>query len=705
MRTLSIMIFSLLFSSVLIIGSFGNSFAEEVIATSVGFEDSTIFELKNSRGNIASIDSVRIWLSGENEFTSFKTEQGWMGKKQLNGVIEFTSQIQVNPGESVKFGIKTIEKNPIINWKALDSNGDVIKSASTKISKTEISENQNELNQPKIIGVKSESVFRFIPETPNANSDVRVVGDKFVPNQKLDFYVGNDLVETIETDADGKLLFTVKMPDVIDKERTEFILRDSGGNEKIVSIRIHDLENREISDTIKLSFGNTPQQVKRGELITLEGMATPNTTLTISNKHTDGRILDITTLQVGFDGKWTHDNLFPPDIDLGLISIEIDDGKTQLLRNVEVISAKLINVETINSKYETGETVSFEGIALPNKEMSVIIEDSVGTEIFSRTVNVGETGSVKFNIEIPRGSLEGTYVAHLFQGNEEGVAIFGIGQEPMPILLVKPVMLNFSSGTNVEVSIQGPTNAQISLIVIDSADREKVSDTVNLGPTGKIIYEIDSEELPTGAYTIDARRGESTGSGIFTIGLTTGSGSISVQTTRDEYKQGEQVLILGNTGAVNVLLDVLITDSNGNTIKRIDTFSDKFGVFKVDNFRIPIDGKIGEWSVDVKSGGNFNSAEFFVIGEDEGLSVEVNKDSFEKSELVEISGDGARMSSTVTIIIYDSNDIIIQELNITAKNNGGFSTIWMVPTEIEPGEYKIVIDDGASDASTTFNIN
>ena len=116
-------------------------------------------------------------------------------------------------------------------------------------------------------------------------------------------------------------------------------------------------------------------------------------------------------------------------------------------------------------------------------------------------------------------------------------------------------------------------------------------------------------------------------------------------------------------------LDVLITDSNGNTIKRIDTFSDKFGVFKVDNFRIPIDGKIGEWSVDVKSGGNFNSAEFFVIGEDEGLSVEVNKDSFEKSELVEISGDGARMSSTVTIIIYDSNDIIIQELNITAKNN------------------------------------
>ncbi len=697
------MIFSIfLISSIILVSSIDSSHADEIMAKSIGFDGSIIFELKNSRGSITSIDSVRVWINEENEFTSFKTEQGWMGKKQLNGVIEFTSQNQVNPGESVKFGIKTLEENPVINWKALDSSGNVISSASTKISDNVMSE--NELNQPKIIGVKDESIFRFIPKTPNADSIVRVVGEKFVPNQELDFYIGDNLSDTIQTDVDGKILFTTKIPEVADKERTEFILRDSGGNEKIVSIRINDLENRKIADEIKLSFGNTPQQVKRGETITLEGMATPNTTLTITGKYPDGGIVNIDTIQVSFDGKWTYDNLFSPDLELGMISIEINDGKTKSLRNIEVVSAKVINVKSINTMYESGETVTFEGIALPNEDISVVIEDSVGTEIFSRSVTVSDTGKVTFNIEIPRGSIEGTYVAHMFQGNEEGIAIFGIGQEPMEILVVRPIKLNFNSEETIEISIQGPTNAQVGIIVIDSADREKLSDTLNLGPSGKTVYEIDSGELATGAYTFDVRRGESTGKGIFTIGLTTGSGAISIQTTRDEYKQGEQVLILGNTGAINVLLDISITDSSGTVIKRIDSFSDKFGVFKVDNFRIPIDGKIGNWNVSAKSGGNFNNAVFKVIGEEEGLTVKLNNSEYNIGEMIEIKGDGARMSATITMKIYDSNDEVVDTLNITAKSDGGFSTIWMIPSELELGEYEIRIDDGAGNASVKFNI-
>ena len=68
------------------------------------------------------------------------------------------------------------------------------------------------------------------------------------------------------------------------------------------------MENREIADVIKLSLGNTPQEAKRGDIITLDGMATPNTTLTITSKDTNGDILAIDTIQVGFDGKWTYDN-------------------------------------------------------------------------------------------------------------------------------------------------------------------------------------------------------------------------------------------------------------------------------------------------------------------------------------------------------------------------------------------------------------
>ena len=82
MGSYSVVLFSLLFiSSIVLVSSFESSFADEVIATSTGYEDSTILELKNSRGNTVEIDSVRIWLGEENDFKSFKTEQGWLGKK------------------------------------------------------------------------------------------------------------------------------------------------------------------------------------------------------------------------------------------------------------------------------------------------------------------------------------------------------------------------------------------------------------------------------------------------------------------------------------------------------------------------------------------------------------------------------------------------------------------------------------------------
>ena len=97
MSSHSVLVFSLLLvSSIIFVSSFSTSFADEVIATSTGFEDSTILELKNSRGNTADINTVRIWLSGDNEFKSFKTEEGWMGKNTPQGVIVFTSQNEIS---------------------------------------------------------------------------------------------------------------------------------------------------------------------------------------------------------------------------------------------------------------------------------------------------------------------------------------------------------------------------------------------------------------------------------------------------------------------------------------------------------------------------------------------------------------------------------------------------------------------------------
>ena len=333
------------------------------------------------------------------------------------------------------------------------------------------------------------------------------------------------------------------------------------------------------------------------------------------------------------------------------------------------------------------------------------IRDRINTEIFSRTVSVGESGLVNFDVEIPRGSVEGTYILSAFQGNESGITTFGVGQEPEPILIVRPTKLNFASDEIVNVEIQGPVNSQISIILIDSADREKFSDTLNLGPDGKEMYKIQSSDLPNGAFTLNAKRGESSGSAVFTIGLTTGSGAISIQTTRDDYQQGDQILILGSTGAINVLLDITISDPDGKTIKKIETFSDRFGVFKVDNFRIPLDATLGKWNINAKSGGNFKDIEFTVDGENKELEILTDKNEYNTNELMNISGSGARLSATVTMKIFDSEGIEITELNITAKNNGEYLTMWQIPADLESGEYEITVDDGASNTSTKFTIS
>ena len=55
--------------------------------------------------------------------------------------------------------------------------------------------------------------------------------------------------------------------------------------------------------------------------------------------------------------------------------------------------------------------------------------------------------------------------------------------------------------------------------------------------------------------------------------------------------------------------------------------------------------------------------------------------------------------------IFDSEGIEITELNITAKSDGEYVTMWQIPADIETGEYEITVDDGASNTSTKFTIS
>jgi len=97
--------------------------------------------------------------------------------------------------------------------------------------------------------------------------------------------------------------------------------------------------------------------------------------------------------------------------------------------------------------------------------------------------------------------------------------------------------------------------------------------------------------------------------------------------------------------------------------------------------------------------------EFTVSGENKELELLLDKSDYNTNELMNISGSGARFSATVTLKIFDSEGINISELNITAKSNGEYLTMWQIPADLETGEYEITADDGASNTSTKFTIS
>ena len=78
---------------------------------------------------------------------------------------------------------------------------------------------------------------------------------------------------------------------ITSSDRTEFILIDSGGTEKKISLRLVNTENREISQNVKILIEHTNASVKRGEGVKLQGDATPDTTLTLTTKNKLGKIL------------------------------------------------------------------------------------------------------------------------------------------------------------------------------------------------------------------------------------------------------------------------------------------------------------------------------------------------------------------------------------------------------------------------------
>jgi hypothetical protein len=675
-----------------------------VTAKSVGFEETTIIEFENSADSTTEIDTIRIWLGSDTNFKSFKTEKGWTGQKTPEGVIVFTTSNPVQPGEVVKFGVKTDKQKPGINWKALTDTDKQIATGKTLVSESSSLVSTTEpVAKTTGIGVFESSSFRLIPEKPSVGSTVRVTGEGFAANHQLDFYIDEKKIDTFKTDENGSFIFTSSVPADQAANRVDFKIKDAEGNEKTISLRLGEETKLPTAEIIPFTINQIEPVVYRGQAIKVTGTGTPGSTITASIKDVSGNILTTIAVNVDLTGKWIYEGIIPADSPLGERTVELTDGTNTIVRNLTVASSKVVEIFPLKVMFQAGETVMFNGTAKPNEELEIVVQDPQGSEFYSQILNVDSSGQIKIEFPTLASSLEGTYVIFASQGEDTDIALVGLGELPEEKLVAKPDKLNYAAGETMNLEIQGPPSGTVSLLIVDPSDKNKFSDTIILGPEGQKNYQLALSGYSSGVYTAVVTRGNSQISEIFSVGLQTGSGPIDARTTKETYQPGESVLVLGES-AKNILLTLELSDPNGTVIKSKETFTNKDGIFSDSSFKIPVTAQPGTWTIQARSGPNFDDVKITVQGSvEEGMVIYVDSVvSTNTGKQVTIKGYGAAINQFVVITIFSEDDEEITELTIKATKEGEFSTPWLADNTVPLGTYTLkAVDAHSNEAETT----
>lgn len=676
---------------------------ELVTVTSTGHQGITVVEYKNSEENVFGIKSVVLEVDN-GKFKSFKTENGWTGKKTSADTITFTSTNPIKPGESAKFGIKTDKSDPMFSWKAFDGEGDELGSGGRIITTQ-----QEIIKETKPVGpsaILDDSVFRMIPSTPSVGSSLRVIGEHFVPREKLDFYIDNNKIDSFVTDENGNFMLSTKIPENQRADRADFIIKDQNDNQKSMSLRIKESSSRpgaplDISLTV-----NSDSVFHRGDEATITGTAAPLSTITMSISDSEGNILTTFTANTSSTGEYSITRRVPLDLAFGDYIISISDGKNTVFHPYKVETTQKITLSPGKQPYEPGETIVVNGTALPNQEIQITIDDPVGMEVYANSFVVGADGKVTMEYKLDTAAREGTYIVFASQGSERETVLIGVGEPPAPQLLVTMSALNYKTSDQVVINIIGPPSSTVNLIIVDPSDKQKFADTITIGPDGYLEYAFSANGYSPGVYTAVLTRASTQVEERFSVGLGSESGPVTVRTVKDTYLAGDSILLIGKSKP-NIIVTVTLTDPNGVKIRSVDVFTDSKGLFTSSAFRFPSDAKPGIWKLDVSSGLNHVTKELTVLTQSaEGLAVRVDKSppAYRIDEFITISGDGAGKSHNVQIKILSSDQTVIVELSIVAKSDGVYSTIWKVPTNLNAGTYTIKVLDATLSTETTFTV-
>ena len=687
-----------------------NGYAEEMDVKSVGVDKTTIITLTNEGEK--NVETFRIWLSQDTNFQSFKTERGWIGEKTPQGVIIFTSSESIKKNESVKFGIKTDKSNPVINWKALDQTSSTINTGVITTTEMKLIVKNPQIKDNNESGeIFSESIFRVIPDKPNPGSTIRVVGENFGVSQFFDFYMNDNKIGNFETNANGDFITTMIIPTTEINERVDFKIKNNKGEEKIISLRLGSGENR-ITQSIdnKISINPIENIIHRGDILEISGTGTPGTAVVVEIKDPEQIVINSRTAKVDGTGNWELETLIniPYDAVFGKYSIAVSDGRNQSLQNWTIETDKTILLNPSEIMFEPGELIKVNGTAVPNQLIELMLEDNLGNEVISDIVEVDETGFIEFEYQTTENDdVEGTWTLVATQNEIKEFIYVGYGELPTIPVNLEFNKMNYNTSEKAIISVIGKPSDVLKMIIINPSgniDGEEI--LIKLREDGRTTHELDLTGYASGIYTAVIQKNNSQSSEKFSVGLQLGSGPIEAKTTQTEYTQGERILLLGSANS-NSILNVILVDPKGIEVKTIEVPSKSDGTFTVDQLKIPSNGVLGIWKINVNSGSNLEIIEFNVISEKgQGLTITIDDNviipGFGKTLKFLITAD---QKTSISMKVFDTNKKQIgADSNCVPTAEFKCEILWTIPKDVIPGTYTVRVTDSIATKEATFEI-
>ena len=308
--------------------------AEEVVSVNaISYENTIIIEFENE--SASKIKTIKIWLSGDESFKSFKSEPGWSGGKYSGGkMLIFTATNMLNSGESVKFGLTTNEKVNAINWKVLDQNEQSIDTRKT--STQEISEIERvEIEKVKETGSALFGTKKFIPEKIRIGSDIRLEGNGFDSEKNLQLYLDDTILQSVKTDKQGNFLTTILISETYKIGTSEFIIKDESGNFQSTNIMIEEAKNR-ILKTEEFEVNNMPAEVMLDGMLTISGNAYPQSAIILAFENMDRVLEKVRVVTANANGEWVFEEVIGQTDNLGEKYVIFKNNQDKTTKNLMI---------------------------------------------------------------------------------------------------------------------------------------------------------------------------------------------------------------------------------------------------------------------------------------------------------------------------------------------------------------------------------